>query len=115
MIAAPEKLAAGMDRRQDRMHLTHLNRRDLKGWWAEDVRKSFKAAPVSTRWRYIGKEEERHGAGSGGAGVQADGAFSLLNSITFNEYGWLKEKWGARSGFQNTKKAGKSDGCDQLA
>lgn len=53
----------------------------------EDVRKSFMAAPVSTKWRYVGKGEETHGAGSGRAGVQADGAFSLLKSIAFNDYG----------------------------
>lgn len=40
MVAASEKLAAAMDRRQDRTHLTHWNRRDLKGWWA---------------WRTLGK------------------------------------------------------------
>lgn len=40
MVAAPGKLAAAMDGRQDRTLLTHLNRRDLKGWWA---------------WRTLGK------------------------------------------------------------
>lgn len=73
----------------------------------EDVRESFMAAPVNTRWRrYVGKGEEMHGTGSGGAGVQADGTFSLLKSITFNEYGWLKEKWGPGVGSKATRRLG---------